>query len=70
MADASPYGRTLFSEPFDPRVWLKNGFFTANVFEVDTVFLKFFGALDMKNGIMAAIWETFWGTDRLKDLFL
>ena len=61
MADASPSGRALFSEPFySPCLAKKMDFITAKLFDVDTLFLNYFDALDMKNGILAAIWGTFW----------
>ena len=65
MADTSPYGRPLFLKPFYPPCLAKQkDFSTANMFDADTFFGNIFDALDMKNGILAAIWGT-WGTDRL-----
>ena len=60
MADASPYGRTLFSEPFYPLcLALKMDFITAKIFDADTLVLKVFDALNVKNGILVAVWGTF-----------
>ena len=71
MADTSPSGRALFLEAdFSQRLYKKRIFSPRTFLTLIRFFLDFFDALDMKSGILAAVWGTFLGTDRLKSLFL